>query len=124
MNRTNLPPNINNDSANVTKDFFNSYYTEGVSLSANEIDAAVGFFQSKGFDISAANSISATLLTQSKVEKVNIFEILDTLKGLNNLQLNRIVSEILNYNRLNISTLGYKVDTSSNNQYETRNILS
>ena len=124
MTKTNLPIDTNTDSATSTKDFFNSYYTEGISLSSSDIDAAVGFFQSRGFDISAANSVSATLLSQSKIEKVNIFQILDTLKGLNNLQLNRIVSEILNYNRLNISTLGYRVDTSTNNQYEIRNVLA
>ena len=122
--KTNLPPDTNNDSAASTKDFFNSYYTEGISLSSNDIDAAIGFFQSRGFDISAASAVSATLLAQSKVEKVNIFKILDTLKGLNSLQLNRIVSEILNYNRLNISTLGYRLDTSTNNQYETRNVIA
>jgi len=124
MAKTNLPTDTTNDSAASTKDFFNSYYTEGISLSSNDIDAAIGFFQSRGFDISAASAVSATLLSQSKIEKVNIFKILDTLKGLNSLQLNRIVSEILNYNRLNISTLGYRVDTSENNQYETRNVIA
>jgi len=124
MAKTNLPPNTNDDSAIVTKEFFNSYYTEGISLSASEIDAATGFFQSKGFDITASSSISATLLSQSKIENVNVFEILDTLKGLNSLQLNRIVSEILNYNRLNISTLGYRLDTTATNQFETRNVIA
>jgi len=124
MAKTNLPIDTNIDSATTTKDFFNSYYKEGISLSSNDIDAAIGFFQSRGFDISAATSVAATLLSQSKIEKVNIFQILDTLKGLNSLQLNRIVSEILNYNRLNISTLGYRIDTSTNNQYEIRNVIS
>ena len=87
-----------------------------------DIDATVGFFQSRGFDISASNSIAATLLSQSKIENVNVFQIIDTLKGLNDLQLSRVVSEILNYNRLNISTLGYKVDTAADNQFEIRNV--
>jgi hypothetical protein len=122
---TNLPTNTKpTDSTTNTKDFFNSYYTAGISLSASDIDATVGFFQSRGFDISAANSISATLLSQSKKENVNVFQILDTLKGLNELQLSRVVSEILNYNRLNISTLGYRVDNTTNNQFEIRNVLT
>jgi hypothetical protein len=124
MAKTNLPIDTDNDSAASIKKFFNSYYTEGISLSSSDIDATIGFFQSRGFEISAATSLAATLLSQSKIEKVNIFEILDTLKGLNSLQLNRIVSEILNYNRLNISTLGYRIDTSLDNQYEIRNVLS
>jgi hypothetical protein len=121
---TNLPLNTaSTDSTTSTKDFFNSYYTTGISLSADEIDAAVGFFESRGFEISAANSIAATLLSQSKIEKVNVFQLLDTLKGLNELQLSRVVSEVLNSNRKNISTLGYRTDTPASNQYEVRNVL-
>jgi len=120
--KTNLPSNTNTDSTSSTKEFFNSYYNEGIALSASDIDNAVGFFESRGFDISAANSIAATLLSQSKIEHVSIFQIIDTLKGLNDLQLSRVVSEILNYNRLNISTLGYKVDTAADNQFEIRNV--
>ena len=124
MLKTNLPPNTTTDSASATKDFFDSYYSEGISLSANDVDAVISFFETRGFDISAANSIAATLLSQAKIENVKIFQIIDTLKGLSAIQLNRIVSEILNYNRLNISILGYRSDTSSLNNYETRNLLS
>jgi hypothetical protein len=122
---TNLPSNMKpTDSASGTKDFFNSYYNTGISLSASDIDATVGFFESRGFDVSAANSIAATLLSQSKIENVNVFQIIDTLKGLNELQLSRVVSEILNYNRLNISVLGYRKDNSANTQFESRNVIA
>lgn len=122
---TNLPQNTApTDSTTNTKDFFNSYYTSGISLSASDIDATVGFFESRGFDVSAANSIAATLLSQSKIENVNVFQIIDTLKGLNELQLSRVVSEILNYNRLNISVLGYRKDNSANTIFESRNVLT
>jgi len=124
MLKTNLPPNTTTDSASATKEFFDSYYSEGISLSANDVDAVISFFETRGFDISAANSIAATLLSQAKIENVKIFQIIDTLKGLSVIQLNRVVSEILNYNRLNISILGYRSDTSSLNNYETRNLLS
>jgi hypothetical protein len=58
---TNLPNDKPIDSATVTKDFFNSYYNDGITLSASDVDATIGFFQSRGFDISAANSIAATI---------------------------------------------------------------
>lgn len=122
--KTNLPPDTNTDSATSTKDFFNSYYTEGISISASQVDAVISFFESRGFDISAANSIAATLLSQAKIENVNALQIVDTLKGLNGLQLSRVVSEILNYNRLNISVLGTKMDTLKQNNYEIRNLLA
>lgn len=123
---SNLPINntTNNDSASDTKKFFNSYYNESILLSSNLIDATVGFFESKGFEKSAALSISSILLTQSRIEKVNVFSIIDTLKNLNDTQLSRVVSEILNYNRLNISALGYRVENVDQTQYELRNVLA
>jgi hypothetical protein len=121
---TNLPPSTNIDSSTGTKNFFNSYYDAGITLSTNDINAAVSFFESRGFDVSAANSISATLLSQSKIENVPVFQLIDTLKGLNGLQLSRVVSEILNYNRLNISILGSRTDTSTQNNYEKRNVIA
>ena len=125
MIKNNLPANtVSTDSTSKMKTFFNSYYQQGISLSASDVDAAVGFFLSKGFDQTAAETIGATLLTQAKIENVNVNKLIDTLTGLNELQMSRIVTEILNYNRLNISTLGYRVDNSNLNQYELRNILS
>jgi hypothetical protein len=47
---------------------------------------------------------------------------LDTLKGLNELQLSSVVAEILNVNRSKISTLGFKV-ANNQNQFEKRNIV-
>jgi hypothetical protein len=121
---TNLPNNsVIKDSATPTKTFFNSYYQQGIALSANDVDATIGFFSSRGFEKSAADTIAATLLSQAKIEGVSVQQLLDTLKGLNKLQLSKVVTEILNYNRLKISTLGYRVDNSNINQYELRNIL-
>jgi hypothetical protein len=122
---SNLPlSTTNTDSASNTKQFFNTYYQSPVTLSADQIDAVVGFFTSRGFDQTAAVSTASVLLTQAKVENVNVFKILDTLKTLSDVQLSSVVREILNYNRLRISILGYKVDRSDVNHYELRNILA
>jgi hypothetical protein len=53
---------------------------------------------------------------------VNVFELLDTLKGLTELQLSNVVTEILNVNRSKISTLGFKI-ADLRNQFEKRNIV-
>lgn len=122
---SNLPINNNvTDSASEAKQFFNSYYRESITLSSNLIDTSVGFFESRGFERSAAVCISSILLAQSKAEKISVFNLLDTLKTLNDTQLSRVVSEILNYNRLNISTLGYRIDNTDNIQFELRNVLA
>lgn len=119
----NLPNTESTDSANKTKTFFDSYYQKGISLAAGEVDTAIGFFLDRGFEKTAAETIGATLLQQAKIESISVHKLIDTLKGLNELQMSRVVTEILNYNRLRISTLGFKVDNSNLNQYELRNIL-
>lgn len=121
--QSNLPIEQSKDSADNAKRFFNTYYQETVAFPANVIDATVGFFESRGFEKTAAVSVSTVLLSQSKIENINVFQLLDTLKGLNELQLSRVVSEILNYNRVKISTLGYRVEDPNNNNYDKRNTM-
>ena len=121
--QTNLPNNSAPvDSSTKMRTFFDSYYQKGISLTAGELDTTIGFFTSKGFEKSAADTIGSTLLSHAKSEGVNVNKLLDTLNGLNKLQMNRVITEILNYNRLRISTLGYRIDNSKLNEYELRNI--
>ena len=61
-------------------------------------------------------------MQQARLDDVNVFELLDTLKGWDALKLSAVVTEILNYNRSKISTLGYKID-SSDSKLEKRNVL-
>ena len=62
------------------------------------------------------------ILKQAKIDNVNVFELLDTLKGLDGTQLSYIVTEVLNNNRVNTSSLGYKVESPSDLS-EKRNIV-
>jgi hypothetical protein len=121
--QSNLPTTTSTDSADKMKKFFGSYYQKGITLAAGELDSTIGFFVARGFEKSAAETIGSTLLSHAKSEGVNVNKLLDTMTGLNKLQMNRIVTEILNYNRLKISNLGYRVDNTNLNQYELRNIL-
>jgi hypothetical protein len=123
---TNLPDNTKPvDSASKMKQFFDTYYDKPVTFPAGESDAVIGFFTSRGYEISAANALTTTLLKQSRAETppVSVFQLVDKLKGLSEVQLNRIIIEILNYNRIPTSILANRVDQSSQNQFEVRNIL-
>jgi hypothetical protein len=62
------------------------------------------------------------LLQQARLDDVNVFQLLDTLKGLTELQLSAVVTEVLNYNRQKNSTLGYRVEDTSE-LLEKRNVL-
>jgi hypothetical protein len=109
------------DSANETKQFFDKYFIDSVSYPSNQVDAVVGFFKKRGFDDVAANSVASILLQQAKVDNVNVFKLLDTLKGLESRQLSSVISQVLNANRSKVSTIGYR-NTEKQVPLETRNI--
>lgn len=118
---SNLP--IQNDTEDLGKKFFNTYYEESIAVPSNVIDASIGFFSSKGFSDSAARAVATVLVSQAKIDGVNVFTLLDTLKKLNEFQLSNVVREILNNYRLRISTLGTKIDIADKVEYEKRNII-
>lgn len=119
---TNLPKETRNDSGEEVKEFFNQYLTEKISFPSNEIDAVIGFFENRGFEKSSAISTATALLQQAKLDEVNVFELIDTLQGLNKTQLSDIVANVLNYSREKVSTLGFKVE-SKYEKLERRNII-
>lgn len=120
---TNLPTEkVTNTSDKGVTNFFNNYFSETLTFPTNQVDAVISFFTKRGFDKSAAISVATTLLQQAKLDNVNVFKLLDTLKGLSELQLSAIVTEVLNYNRERSSTLGFK-RTESSNKTEKRNII-
>jgi hypothetical protein len=108
MNNTSLPPVASSDSAGSTKIFFDQYGVSPLEFSANEVSAAVGFFESKGFSADASATTAAAILKQAKLDGTPVFKLLDTLKLFNGLQLSALISEILNNNRTSTSTLGYR----------------
>jgi hypothetical protein len=118
---TNLPTQQQNGSKNV-KTFFDNYFTKTISFPAEQIDAVIGFFVKRGFDTTSANSISITLLTQARKENVNVFALLDSLKGLTDVQLSQVIAQVLNSSRSRTSLLGYRVKPATDT-FESRNIL-
>ena len=91
-------------------EFFDNYYNKTLEFPSNEFDAVIGFFTKRGFDKTSAISVGQSLLKQAKLDNVKVFELLDTLKGTDDLKLSSVVTELLNYNRQKISTLGFKVE--------------
>jgi hypothetical protein len=101
---------------------FDKYYTAPQNFPSNQVDAVVGFFEKRDFDKTAAISTATVLLNQAKLDGVNVFELLDTLKGMESIQLSTVVAQVINYNRPSTSTLGFKRDEQAN-KTEKRNIL-
>jgi hypothetical protein len=118
----NFPDTTPLDSSTDVKSFFDNFFLHEVSFPAAEIDAVVGFFLKRGFSDISSKSVSIVILNQARNDQVNTFAVLDTLKGLTDVQLSRVVAEVLNSYRENTSILGYKTSSISDS-FETRNIL-
>jgi hypothetical protein len=106
---TNLPIEIKEDSAAGTKLYFDNYGEDPLEFPANDVAVTIAYFKGAGFDEDAALVTAMTLLRQAKLDGTPIYEILDTLKGLKDLDLSQLVGEILNNNRVSTSTLGFRV---------------
>ena len=110
-------------SSDGTTKFFDSYYQVPVEINNTTLIAIQGFFETKGWGPVAAESVAIIITVQAKKDKLNPFQILDTLKGLNDVQLSALVGEILNYNRFKTSSLGIN-SISSPAEEPRRNILA
>jgi hypothetical protein len=104
------------------KQFFDKFFVNQVSFPSNQIDAVVGFFIKRGFEIESARSTAIVLLNQARIDQVNVLELVDTMKTLTDIQLNQIVAQVLNASRAKTSLLGYRIAPIID-LYESRNIL-
>jgi hypothetical protein len=123
MNGSNLPaPQLSTDSSEPVKQFFDKFYTRSVSFPAAQIDAVVSFFLKREFNEDSARSTAIVLLNQARMDNIDVFQILDTMKSLTDAQMSQVVAQILNSYRENTSLLGYRI-ASTENPFEARNIL-
>ena len=123
MTTSNLPSSQTPvDSSTEVKQFFDKFFVNQVSFPSNQIDAVVGFFLKRNFDVESSRSTAIVLLNQARLDKVNVFELIDTLKTLTDVQLSQVVAQVLNAYREKISLLGYRIAPLVD-QYESRNIL-
>lgn len=118
----NLPEREITDSGEEVKNFFDKFFLHQITFPSNQIDAVMGFFLKRGFDENSARSTCIVLLNQARLENVNPFQLIDTLKGLSEVQLSEIVTEVLNTYRDRRSALGYKL-TKLEETLESRNIV-
>lgn len=88
---------------------FDTFYNQPFEIDANTLTAVKSFFGSRGFDPISSENIAIILIKQAVTDKYNPLEILDTLKGLDSVQISSMVSEILNYNRVKTSFLGHSL---------------
>ena len=110
------------DSSKEVVEFFGKYFNESISYNATQVDSVVGFFLKRGFEETAATGVATVLLQQAKIDDVNVFTLLDTLKGLTDIQISGLIGEIVNYNRSKVSVIGFK-NTETVTKQESRNVV-
>jgi hypothetical protein len=116
-----FPNEKKTDRSNDTSKLLNRYYNQEIYYTPSEVDAVIGYFQKRGFDQVAAVNTAAIILQQAGVDKIPVFELIDTLKGINDVQLSNVIAQILNLSRSSCSTIGYKIIVP--NLSEQRNII-
>lgn len=119
MSYSNLPPSPSKS----ISDSADGLYVKQLELDPATFNMMKGFFESRKFDKVAAESIAVAIIRQAKVDGYNPLQVLDTLKGIDSLTLNSVVSDILNFNRYKTSMLGHSLN---NAPFEpiARNILA
>lgn len=123
---SNLPLDIQikkKDSSEDTILYFDALNKLELQFKASESDAAVAFFQKRGMQESAAKSVAFLFLKQCKIDEVSPFDLLSQLQKLEQNQLDNVLGEILNINRINVSALGTKKADTKDNPAK-RNIIA
>ena len=98
------------------------YFPNPLEVRANDYDAVISFFEKRGFDKTASASVGQAILTQAKLDEVNVFKLIDTLKGYTEVQLSKVVAQVLNFQRNKSSTIGFRV-TPTFEYGERRNVV-
>jgi len=103
---SNVPNTKTANSSDQTVEVFNNYGTASIIINNSDLMALAGFFENKGFEVSAAENTAIIILTQAAKDGYSPMQIMDSLKGLGDVEISGLVAEILNYNRIKSSLLG------------------
>jgi len=107
---------------NATLQAFDTYYSQPIEIKVSTLDSMVSFFTSRGFDQVSAESVSVIIITQARKDNLNPMQVLDTLKGLGEVEISALVAEIINFNRFKTSFLGYTRNFQFNEEV-SRNVM-
>jgi|TARA_B110000977_G_scaffold40448_1_gene54370 hypothetical protein len=107
----------------ITPEYFNNFYNLEISYNPSEVDAVIGYFLKRGFEKVSAINTASVLLQQAKIDELNVQELIDTLKGVTDVQLSLIVAQILNFNREKTSVLGFRDEASKSELFSQRNVV-
>lgn len=94
-----------------------------VPINQQEFDALLGYFLKRGFERLSATEISGLLIQQAYQDNIKVFTLIDTLKGTSDVELNRLISGIINSSKSKTSKLSV-IPTQKQVSYDLRNVES
>lgn len=115
-------PNLDIEGATTMSKLFDRESNTQLAYKANDVDAVIGYFLKRGFERLAAINTGSIILQQAARDKIPVTQLLDTLKGISDVQLSKVVAEILNVNRSKVSQIGYKFERNEQT-FDERNII-
>lgn len=104
------------------KQFYDQFFVKSVEFPAEQVNTTVNFFLKRGFDLDTSRAIAIVFLNQSRIDNVNVFDVLENLEPMSDAKLNQLLTHILNVYRDKTSLLGYRV-IPTEYQFQTRNIV-
>jgi hypothetical protein len=104
----NIPKENNSSSSNETAQVFDEYFETPITVDSTTLSSITAFFESRGFEKYAAQNVALLIIKQAKLDNFNPNQIIDTLNGLQSIEISALVTEILNKNRFKSSVLGIK----------------
>jgi hypothetical protein len=110
---TNLPQKEKDKLEKTIEALSNTQYIEPFQFNANDYDTTVSFFVKRGFDRQPAEETAYVILRQAKVDSVPVTQILDILTQADPVQLNELLTVVLNTNRYKSSRLGVRNNRTS-----------
>jgi hypothetical protein len=115
-------PNLSDSDFISNSRLFNRQFGNEINYNPNEVDAVIGYFLKRGFEETAAVNTAGVILEQAALDDIPAFQLIDTLKGLTDVQLSNVVAQILNINRSKSSKIGYRIPAKTE-LFDQRNII-
>lgn len=101
---------------------FDSFYAFDLSVNAPDFDIVYGYFRTVCTTKNIAGNFTAVLFRIAQETGIPVLDLLDTIKGTSNLQMNKIISYYLNSFKSKTSLYGIAT-TPPPNQFVARNII-
>lgn len=122
-NSTNNLGSVNLNSLNDQKKYFNNFFTVSSTVSGNQNDAIVGYFQEYcDGNVAAANALASAVIYTSLAQGIDPMSVLEEFVKLPKGQIDSYLAMFLNLNRKGTSFLGIN-NQPITSKYVSRSIL-